>query len=380
MRKPNIFILGMSKIGKTPLADSLAKRFDMQHVGASEWVRKRFVPTNPDTILADITKFSCEELTRDPDVCVDYIKHTSNWRQGGCVIEGIRNPRDFALLFRPECDVVITVYFEKNPLAPTEFEKQGFAAIRSFVDWHIQMEIFDARRDIAFRLDALYGQAGPCSNVDEIPGPSHAIPCWDVSLLKIFAETELEILFQSPSREPQKKDVHVEIPPIDIWVENRVLHDDDPSFTGWTRAKFFALSSYVGEALTAQVLLENGAVFSYVPFHRVRHTDPAHASDQIRLDLSDLVFHNCRENLIAINTYDVLKATSCRAFLHTIRVWMNATYVLTVDWYLGNDLLHLLKLENGQFALLPSHKVLFDTITDQLPPYKKLHATWRAEP
>ena len=32
-------------------------------------------------------------------------------------------------------------------------------------------------------------------------------------------------------------------------------------------------------------------------------------------------------------------------------------YVLTVDWYKDNDLLNLVKLENGYFAFLPNHKL-----------------------
>lgn len=54
---------------------------------------------------------------------------------------------------------------------------------------------------------------------------------------------------------------------------------------------------------------------------------------------------------------------------------LHANLIASVDWYDGNDLLHFVALMNGQFALLPSHKLMFGIC--ELPDYKKLRAEWR---
>ena len=54
-----------------------------------------------------------------------------------------------------------------------------------------------------------------------------------------------------------------------------------------------------------------------------------------------------------------------------------AGYIASIDWYCGNDLLHFIALANGQFALLPSHKIMFGDGDEPLPDYEKLRAEWR---
>jgi hypothetical protein len=146
---PNIFVIGMSRVGKTPLADQLAEPINFIRISASEWVRSTFVPNDPANALAEITQLSMEKLKENPDVCVDFILDKYDVvRRGGFVIEGIRNPRDFALLFRPERDLVMFLSFPNNTLQPTEFEKQGIAVIRQMVDWMIQSRLLSSDRNM----------------------------------------------------------------------------------------------------------------------------------------------------------------------------------------------------------------------------------------
>jgi hypothetical protein len=139
----------MSRVGKTPLADQLAEPINFIRISASEWVRSTFVPNDPANALAEITQLSMEKLKENPDVCVDFILDKYDVvRRGGFVIEGIRNPRDFALLFRPERDLVMFLSFPNNTLQPTEFEKQGIAVIRQMVDWMIQSRLLSSDRNM----------------------------------------------------------------------------------------------------------------------------------------------------------------------------------------------------------------------------------------
>lgn len=136
--RPNIFVIGMSHVGKTPLSDGLAAKLGMTRVSASEWVRSKFQPgPDPSTVLADITRFSQEELAKNPDICVNFMENKYGVSKGGFVIEGIRNPRDFMLLFRPERDFVVFLSFPRNPVSPTSFEREGIRVIQENTTWMV---------------------------------------------------------------------------------------------------------------------------------------------------------------------------------------------------------------------------------------------------
>lgn len=111
--------------------------------------------------------------------------------------------------------------------------------------------------------------------------------------------------------------------------------------------------------------------------------DPTHVvnlnPDSGPLSLEDLVYHNFPDEQLVVHRHSVLEAQDCRAFFKRSGKFMPASYLLTLDWWTGNDLLHLLALQNGQFALLPNHKVRFNGDTSALPQYQKLRATWRVE-
>lgn len=145
MSSPNIFVIGMSHVGKTPLSDVLATSMGMTRISASEWVRSRFVPSpgsDSATILADITRFSQAELAKNPDACVSFMENKYGVSKGGFVIEGIRNPRDFMLLFRPERDMVFFLRFPGNTVSPTSFESEGIRVIQENVTWMVNNHLF----------------------------------------------------------------------------------------------------------------------------------------------------------------------------------------------------------------------------------------------
>ena len=117
----------------------------------------------------------------------------------------------------------------------------------------------------------------------------------------------------------------------------------------------------------------SSAVFSYVPpsglIELSQRRDP-------QLELSDLVYHNCPDGDIVVNSHEGLRGPVSCFFRHR-DLWMDGLYRFTVDWYRGNDLLHCISLDNGQTALLPNHKVKFGSgLGPGFRPYKKMRNTW----
>lgn len=361
----NVFVVGHSKVGKTPLARRIAERIGLTLVSGSEWIKARYVPSeaaskDTATYIDEITSLSLRCLAENPDACIDFIRGKYDVAEGGLVIEGLRNPRDFMAFYRPDVDVVIFLN-HLNVKPATLFERGGVEGIMNNVAWMSVHGIADPSRIDEITIDTFE---------HEDRSESHKWLDLDDAM-----DRAVWFVHGAMIRRASPRGVHAEMPRTQAWVENRVLYNDDPWHKGWTRCTVFGVSSYVGHAPTFSVLTDEGAVFSYVPIHRLRSKPPTDAIE-IRMDLDDLVYHDSREGRIVVTQYQslamqrVLSAT----FKRTGRV-CDARYIASVDWYDGNDLLHFVALMNGQFALLPSHKLMFGIC--ELPDYKKLRAEWR---
>lgn len=363
--RSNVFVVGYSKVGKTPLARRIAERLNLTHVPGSEWVKARYAPSDAaskdtQTYIDEITALSMQCLAENPDACVSFIRAKYDVAEGGLVIEGLRNPRDFTMLYRPDVDIVIFLNYT-NVKAATLFERDGIDAITENVRWMETQGIARRNRNADVEIDTFKKE--PNSGVAEQ---------YDLDDAMDFAASFVR---DAVIERTSPRVVHAELPRTKAWVENRVLYNDDPEREGWTPCTIFGISSYVGHAPTFSVLIDNGAVFSYVPIHRLRSLPPRDAYED-RMGLDDLVYHDSREGRIVATQYQSL--VSPRMLVATFKRTgrrCDARYVASIDWYDGNDLLHFVALANGQFALLPSHKLLFGI--GELPDYKKLRAEWR---
>lgn len=371
----SIFVLGMTKTGKTTLAYQLPKYTGYARAGGSAWVKARYAPPpgvemgSPE-YLQGITAYSCEALRANPNACVDYIRAHHDVDEGYLIIEGLRNPRDFTLLFRPERDRVILLNYPENPIVPTDFERHGVRAIRDTLEWMVTTGMMDPARILKINLGGLHGTTNPAAN-DRYENPM------PISCRNLDEAMEASIAWvqkTNPFHPLEPRKVHATFTsPFQVWVDNRVLHDMDPTVTGWTPGRAYVVNSYKGHALTFEVLLNNGAVFSYVPAHMLRWVSPETATHAF--EAKDLTYALCPSDTIVVNAYDLLVGEKCKAYFVRPGVWENALYLFTVDWVDDNLLLHAVALDNGQVALLPSHKVIFGNGTE-LPKYKKLHVEW----
>lgn len=128
----NIFIVGVTKSGKSTLASYLSDKLGFPHVSASEWIRSQ----NPNGTVHELTQASKEELAKNPTVCVDFIltRYPTLLSQKGFIIEGIRNPNDFIALYNQKTDIL----FRLRPgmvFGATSFEAKGLDVIDKYVYW-----------------------------------------------------------------------------------------------------------------------------------------------------------------------------------------------------------------------------------------------------
>lgn len=353
-----LFVLGRSGTGKTPVARQTAAALGVPHVGASEWVRRMF-PALPEGApsqqrqeqIEQMTRFSLDELKRDPASCLAFLDRHHDL-QRPCVIEGMRNPSDFVRTFDPRCDLVVVLEARGSPLQATGFEA-GLDVIRGYLRWLVDNGLLD---------DA---------NVKDLAWDSAAYLDDVIAEAIVFARPRFPKEAPSDARLSR---VHVDIPHLNLSVKKSLVHGGDSRFDGeFLACRAFAFSSYPGSAPTFQILLNDGAVFSYVPPSGLVDLEKR---NDVELALADLVYHNCADGDVAVSVFGALAGPVLCFFKHR-DLWMDGEYRFTVDWYRGNDLLHCITLANGQVAFLPSHKIKFGGGEPGFRPYKKLRNEWR---
>ncbi|MCC6807334.1 MAG: hypothetical protein IT381_07910 [Deltaproteobacteria bacterium] len=351
-----IFVLGISATGKTPFAEKLAARLQISHIKASAWVRRMFpapVGTKQDHIEA-MTKFSTDALKDDPDACLRHVRAEPGLH-GDCVIEGMRNPRDFVHVFDPRTDVAIVLTKRAHDLKATEFET-GIEVIKDYVQWSMRNGLSPQGALVEHVFDFYKREEGSPSLDDAINATVSA-----------FAGK------LSAPNAGKAAHVHAEIPPIALMVKKALLYGGDPKHAGQRLpCRAFVVSSYPASTPTFKVLLEDGAVFSYLPPSALTEGEPMPPE----LSLEDLVYANCPTGDFCVHDFATLHGPVL-AYFKRRDLWMKGRYRLTLDWYEGNDLLHLVSLENGQQAFLPHHKLKFGDHPQGFEPYKKLRAEWK---
>lgn len=350
-----LFVLGASGAGKTPIARQLADALGVRHVGASAWVRNAFAGFTPEVghdrqkMVEAMTRFSIEELRKNPRACLDVAGPEMDVP---CVVEGMRNPFDFVHAFDWRTDLVLFVQRGDNTLERTAFE-EGLAVIGDYLSWLNKAAILDRDRVLvrsypdAAAIEGVVGEA-----LEWIAGRMAPV----------------DVAAAPPAR------VHANIAPLDVFVDKPILFAGDATYAGeLVPCRAFAFSSYPGSAPTFKLLLEDGAIFSYVAPSVLRWKREVSAP---QLALDELTYHVCPSGDVVVSTFDALQGQHL-CFFKKRDVWLKAQYVFTVDWYTGNDLAHCVLVENGQIALLPHHKIKFHGDAPGFAPYKKLRNEWR---
>jgi hypothetical protein len=378
----NVFVVGRSRTGKTPMAAHVAKAAGLAHVRASAWARATYdatldpsvlstPPTNETraTYIANITAFATSELRNNPWVSVEHLaSHDLNVPS---VIEGIRNPLDFVHAYDPRCDVVI--WLEGQQIAPTSFER-GLEVIEHYLSYMADAGLSDRATAPVWKFvirgfrrgddDAVAG----CTLDDAMDQAAHLLALHLVQTPQA-ATTAISVTSR----------VHADLPALaePLWVRAEFLYGQDPSRIGeFVPCTPISISSYPGEVPTFQVRLTDGAVFSYLPPSALVNTaQPRWRA--VEVGLEDLAYHNCVDEKVVVHVHAGLVG-QCMVLLKHANLWIEGVYMFSVEWWTGNQVLHAVLLQNGQLALLPHHKIKFGS--DHEPafkPYRKIRSIWR---
>jgi hypothetical protein len=146
-----IFIFGQSGSGKTPFAEMVAQQLGVKFISASEWLK----PITQDKVfltkqehIDGLTAISINELRKNPDACVDYIRKTHDLTQP-LIIEGVRNPRDFMNLADFQRDAFVFLNRKPNPYRPSTFDR-GVVVISDYVHWLVANGLTDKEKRVNF--------------------------------------------------------------------------------------------------------------------------------------------------------------------------------------------------------------------------------------
>lgn len=158
---------------------------------------------------------------------------------------------------------------------------------------------------------------------------------------------------------------------ISILVRKEYLYNLESGFDEFIPAKLLAISSYPGHVPTFKVLVKDKYIFSYLPIQAL-------ASKEVEpMALKDANYFNCPSETLSISYFYSLGP--CRVFNKDGSYLDDGIVVCTLDWYRDNELGHVVKLENGNYVIRPSHKLIFNFDKDKvedLPKYKKLRHEW----
>jgi len=141
----NLFIIGYSGSGKSTLAQRIAALRGMQCVSAGQWAREQYLGEHEDStgMREHITAYAVAVLRSAPRTAVAWIKAHVDLAQP-TVVEGVRNPSDFAHLFRPDTDDVIRLV-HRGAAAATSFDL-GVDVIDAHLRWMIETRLLDQWR------------------------------------------------------------------------------------------------------------------------------------------------------------------------------------------------------------------------------------------
>lgn len=192
--------------------------------------------------------------------------------------------------------------------------------------------------------------------------------------------------------------LNADIPHFYCYVRKEFLYNLESHHAEFEGVSVFACSSVPGTAIGFHCLTDCGAAYFRVPIHALVWRTPVatkagsgtepEASEFLPLDYLQL--WDCFGYEFSVHTFDYLDGHRCKVRLKDNSIVLGS-YMFSIDW-MNNQFsdtpwqykcLHMLKLENGQFALQPNNRILWHdpsfTLKSKIPDYKVNTHVWRCE-
>lgn len=173
--------------------------------------------------------------------------------------------------------------------------------------------------------------------------------------------------------------VHAGLETTTVWVKEDIFFDLETDTQCWVKCKLFGITCLEGRVPTFEVLTQDGYVFSDIPPHMIRFKEN---SDKEQYPLEDLVYNNCLSEDFVLSEFKELKTRIAYVLFKSKEKYVQAQYWFSLDFYKNNNWYHCMKLENGQVAFIPSHKIVFSATgslkeNHEFPKYKKLRKEFK---
>lgn len=168
--------------------------------------------------------------------------------------------------------------------------------------------------------------------------------------------------------------IHFDIPVKEVLIRQEYLFDFKDGFDCYLPAKIIAISSYPGHIPTFTAIINNEALFHYLPINAFVTIMPDENKFNSGYEISKANYFNCPSEVLSVSIMSSIKNVS--VFNRDKTLMGKGKYLMTFDWYNDNDLCHMVALDDGNLVLTPSHKIIIGS-SKQLPNYKKLHSTWK---
>ena len=154
-RHPIIWVIGATRSSKSYLAKGLAESgragLNCEMIGTSDYFRQRF--NKPDTysreFVFDLSDFSAACLADDPNCNLAVLEEQVSNASKICVIEGERNPYEFAKLYDPQKDMVFFLQRSDVDTYETTIES-AVNIIEQSVRWYVSNGITAADKVAKF--------------------------------------------------------------------------------------------------------------------------------------------------------------------------------------------------------------------------------------
>ncbi len=167
--------------------------------------------------------------------------------------------------------------------------------------------------------------------------------------------------------------MNINIEPFYALIKKEHMFDYSEHIGEYENVCVFAARSVANRALLFHVMTDSGVQRANVPVSALVHT-----KDAPQIDLDSLQLWNCFGDEITVCKFAYLENARCQVIFKNKNIFW-ATYMMTFDW--ENNVYsntphdyknaHLLKLDNGCFALQPNNRILWrdsNFITKPLTP------------